>query len=187
MCVCVCVCVLSIYLYSIQFQLHFPGSTARIHTKQDLDRFGLTLQEIGDIDLSQIDPTAKRERVKCPRCEKDVLEEDMASHMTAHSSEAWPNNSYLVLRNSQTTLTLAVTHCSAWTLNDAKYVRVLDECFGQLCASVLRVRRVFSAKLPMQLRRFFHGYSWADLRCKRVLLLQFFEDDLALAVCQTGT
>ena len=46
-------------------------------------------QEIGDIDLSQIDPTAARERVKCPRCEKDVLEEHLASHMTAHSSDSW--------------------------------------------------------------------------------------------------
>ena len=47
-------------------------------------------KEIGDIDLSQIDPTAARERVKCPRCEKDVLEEHLASHMTAHSSEILP-------------------------------------------------------------------------------------------------
>ena len=43
-------------------------------------------QEIGDIDLSQIDPNAARERVKCPRCEKEVLEEHLQSHMTAHSS-----------------------------------------------------------------------------------------------------
>eukprot|EP00435_Cladocopium_sp_Y103_P042789 s1266_g11.t3 len=54
-----------------------------IGEKKDLEES----KEIGDIDLSQIDPSAKRERVKCPRCEKDVLEEDMASHMTAHSSE----------------------------------------------------------------------------------------------------
>lgn len=47
------------------------------------------MQEIGDIDLSQIDPTAQRERIKCPRCEQGVLEEDMASHMNAHSSEPW--------------------------------------------------------------------------------------------------
>eukprot|EP00435_Cladocopium_sp_Y103_P042546 s1266_g11.t2 len=60
-----------------------------IGEKKDLEES----KEIGDIDLSQIDPSAKRERVKCPRCEKDVLEEDMASHMTAHSSEACPNNS----------------------------------------------------------------------------------------------
>lgn len=46
-------------------------------------------QEIGDIDLSQIDPSAARERVTCPRCEKEVLAEHLESHMTAHSSEPW--------------------------------------------------------------------------------------------------
>ncbi|CAK9086283.1 Dual specificity protein phosphatase 7 [Durusdinium trenchii] len=47
-------------------------------------------QEIGDIDLSQIDPSAARERVTCPRCEKEVLAEHLESHMTAHSSEILP-------------------------------------------------------------------------------------------------
>ncbi|CAJ1374647.1 unnamed protein product, partial [Effrenium voratum] len=47
-------------------------------------------KEIEDIDLSQIDPSAARVRVKCPRCEKEVLEEYLQSHMTAHSSEILP-------------------------------------------------------------------------------------------------
>ena len=46
------------------------------------------LQEIDDIDLSQIDPTAAREKVVCPRCGKEVLKEHFESHMTAHSSDA---------------------------------------------------------------------------------------------------
>ncbi|CAJ1367434.1 unnamed protein product [Effrenium voratum] len=49
-----------------------------------------TSVEIEDIDLSQIDPSAARLRVKCPRCEKEVLEEYLQSHMTAHSSEILP-------------------------------------------------------------------------------------------------
>eukprot|EP00913_Durusdinium_trenchii_P018030 g16942.t1 len=47
----------------------------------------LLQREIGDIDLSQIDPSAARERVTCPRCEKEVLAEHLESHMTAHSSD----------------------------------------------------------------------------------------------------
>ncbi|CAJ1441472.1 unnamed protein product [Effrenium voratum] len=52
-------------------------------------------KEIEDIDLSQIDPSAARVRVKCPRCEKEVLEEYLQSHMTAHSSEKFSPGYFL--------------------------------------------------------------------------------------------
>jgi len=54
--------------------------------KKDLEE----AKEIEDIDLSQIDPTAAREKVVCPRCGKEVLKEHFESHMTAHSSEILP-------------------------------------------------------------------------------------------------
>jgi len=46
--------------------------------------------QIEDVDFSLIDPSARRERVKCLRCEKEVDTEQLESHMTSHSSEILP-------------------------------------------------------------------------------------------------
>lgn len=47
-------------------------------------------KEIEDIDMSQIDSSATRARVACPRCKKEVDKEHLESHMTSHSSEILP-------------------------------------------------------------------------------------------------
>jgi|EP00927_Polykrikos_kofoidii_P080774 atypical dual specificity phosphatase len=46
--------------------------------------------EIENVDLSKVDPTAVQPRVKCDRCELDILVADLDSHMNSHSSEILP-------------------------------------------------------------------------------------------------
>jgi len=46
--------------------------------------------DIDNVDLSGIDPDAKQDTQKCPRCELQVLVQHFSSHMTAHSTEILP-------------------------------------------------------------------------------------------------
>eukprot|EP00439_Symbiodinium_sp_Y106_P081665 s855_g20.t1 len=73
-----------LFLISVQFCSHFKSRKLAEQMRKDLEE----AKEIEDIDLSQIDPTAAREKVVCPRCGKEVLKEHFESHMTAHSSDA---------------------------------------------------------------------------------------------------
>jgi len=46
--------------------------------------------EIEGIDMSAIDPNAKQETYKCPRCEKDIRVSERVSHTNSHSAEILP-------------------------------------------------------------------------------------------------
>merc|ERR1719436_1600754 len=46
--------------------------------------------EIEGVDLSGIDPTAKGETFKCPRCEKEILVCMEETHRNSHSAEVLP-------------------------------------------------------------------------------------------------
>lgn len=71
-------------------------------------------QEIEDVDLSQIDESARRNRTKCPRCEKEIDEEYFQSHWDAHSTELLPWLYLGAYRNTQDekelTVRTGITH-----------------------------------------------------------------------------
>jgi len=80
---------------------------------------------IEDVDLSKIDPNATRPRVKCPRCELQVLVSDYESHMSSHSSEImlWlflggirnaENDKELTLRTGITHILNLASECNLW-------------------------------------------------------------------------
>ncbi|CAE8617136.1 unnamed protein product [Polarella glacialis] len=84
-------------------------------------------KEIEDIDLTQIDPTATRERVKCVRCEKEVDKEFLESHMNAHSSEILP---WLFLggtRNVENDVEMTVRTNITHVLNVARECNIWEE------------------------------------------------------------
>jgi len=97
--------------------------------------------ELDDVDLSQIDTSARAKRVKCLRCEQDVIENQLASHMSSHSSEILPwlflggnrnveNVEELTVRTGITHILNLAHECNLWVKEVEIPVREYNDKLG---------------------------------------------------------
>mmetsp|Transcript_112529 Transcript_112529/g.223656 ORF Transcript_112529/g.223656 Transcript_112529/m.223656 type:complete len:1232 (-) Transcript_112529:86-3781(-) len=96
---------------------------------------------LDDVDLSQIDPSARQKRVKCVRCEQEVIEDQLDSHMSSHSSEILPclflggnrnaeNAKELTVRTGITHILNLAHECNLWVKEVEIPVREYNEKLG---------------------------------------------------------